>query len=250
MAFFSPKQPANVENLQQRDDRSRSKDAENVAQENLRERRYLWTARGFAMILAASLITNILMVMSLASLTPLIRVQPYELTFSDKKSQTVEIEPLPLGKSAINSISEYMLRRYVTARHTVTADKEEMADRWGVGGLVQILSSDNVFDEFQQTAKVILDEVFEAGETRFVRIDSVLPYYKDGFWLVNLTIKKTSPEKEDDEIIPYVATVRVGFEPITSTWEKRLNNPVGFKVLTYGFETKASFDQREQQRIK
>ena len=52
-----------------------------VSEENLRERRYLWTARAFVMVFVVSLITNILMLMALFSLVPLTRVQPYELVF-------------------------------------------------------------------------------------------------------------------------------------------------------------------------
>ena len=249
MAFFAPKQTApSVSSEAPQNGKKTS--VEKASEETLRERRYLWTARGFAMIFFVSLITNILMLMSLSALTPLVRVQPYELTFSDKKSQTVEIVPMQLGKNAINSISESMLRRYVTARHTITSDRDEMASRWGVGGLVQLLSSDNIFAEFEHTAKRELDEAVAANETRVVDIQSVLPYYRDGWWLVNWNVRRKSPELKEEEVLPYVSTVRVGFLPTRGTWENRLNNPVGFKVMEYGYQTKESFDRREQQRLE
>lgn len=249
MAFFAPKQSAPSASTEVPQS-GKTTSAEKASQENLRERRYLWTARGFAMIFFVSLITNILMLMSLSALTPLVRVQPYEVTFSDKKSQTVEIVPMQLGKNAINSISESMLRRYVTARHTITSDQDEMASRWSVGGLVQLLSSENTFAAFEQSAKKELDEAIAANETRIVDIQSVLPYYKDGWWLVNWNVKRKSPELKEEEVLPYVSTVQVGFSPTKGTWENRLNNPVGFKVLDYGYQTKESFDRREQQRLE
>ncbi len=249
MALFSPKQQEQVQPQQQDTNQGSVSEAEQVSQENLRERRYLWTARGFAMIFIVSLITNILMLMSLSSLTPLVRVQPYELTFSDKKSQTVQITPFALDQNAKNAISESMLRRYVTARHTITSDKTEMVARWDMGGLVQLLSSDSVFDTFKRNATNTLERAFAVSETRNVIIRTVMPYYKD-WWQVSLDLEITSPEKMDKEVLHYVATARVGFYPTKGTWAKRLNNPVGFQVLEYAFETEESFKRREKQRLE
>ena len=249
MAFFHQKQQEATNSAPQAEAQPPAT-PEGASKENLRERRYLWTARAFAMIFIVSMITNILMLMSLSSLTPLVRVQPYELTFSDKKSQTVRIEPFDLGQNAMNAISESMIRRYVTARHTITADKDEMAARWGMGGLVQLLSSDSVFDTFQRSATNTLEKAFATSETRNVTIKTAMPYYKNGWWQVNLELEIISPEREDKEVLNYVATARIGFAPTTGTWEKRLNNPVGFQVLEYAFETEESFKRREKQRLE
>ena len=107
-----------------------------ASEENLRERRYFWTARGFAMIFVVSLITNILMLLSLSSLVPLVRVQPYKLTFSDKKAQTVTVKPYEINETLMKGITADMVRQYVTLRKTITSDLEEMGYRWGKNGPV------------------------------------------------------------------------------------------------------------------
>ena len=126
-----------------------------VSEENLRERRYLWTARAFAIVFVVSFITNIIMLMALFSLVPLVRVQPYELIFSDKNTQTVAVQPLQADKTVLNGISESMIRQYVTARHSITSDPDEMAYRWGANGIVRQLSTDNIFASFSRSPTII-----------------------------------------------------------------------------------------------
>ena len=126
-----------------------------VSEENLRERRYLWTARAFAVVAAVSFITNIIMIMALFSLVPLVRVQPYELIFSDKETQKVSVQPLQANESVLDGISESMIRQYVTARRTITGDPDEMAYRWGDNGIVRLWSTDNVFSAFSTYVFII-----------------------------------------------------------------------------------------------
>ena len=116
MAFF-PKSAALTEKVQSL--KNEIKTENTVSEENLRERRYLWTARAFAMVFITAFITNILMLMSLFSLVPLVRVQPYELSFSDKNAQTVTIQPFEINEKLLNGISASMVRQYVTLRKTI-----------------------------------------------------------------------------------------------------------------------------------
>ncbi len=224
-----------------------------VSEESLRERRYLWTARAFAIVCAVSFVTNILMLMSLFSLVPLVRVQPYELTFSDKKSQTVMITPFRPQENVLNAISESMIRQYVTARHTITADPDEMAFRWSRNGLVGLLSTDNTFQSFMEESQKVLDAAVKAQVTRSVEIQSILPYATGAsgkYWKVYFNLVNMSPQLASKEIVPYVAIAYVDYRPTEGSWENRMKNPIGFKVTQYGSETKDSFDKREQERLK
>ncbi len=254
MALF----PTNVvgrlqKSNQKAQDDSKVSVVEAVSEENLRERRYFWTARAFAIVFVFSLITNLLMLMALFSLVPLVRVQPYELTFSDKNTQTVTILPFQVNDNVLRKISESMVRQYVTVRHTITADPDEMAFRWGPNGPVNLLSTGNTYQMFSDESGKILEAAVKAGITRSVEINSVIPYQltdSGEYWNVDYNLVTMSPETSQKEIVPYVATVFITYEPYNGTWENRLKNPIGFKVAQYGNETKASFDAREREMLK
>ena len=224
-----------------------------ASEENLRERRYFWTARAFAMIFVVSLISNILMLMSLFSLVPLVRVQPYELTFSDKKAQTVTVKPFALDETLLKGITTDMVRQYVTLRKTITADQEEMGYRWGANGPVSLLSTDNTYKVFAEQSEKVLRAAIDSQITRDVKINSAIPYVAaDGgeYWIVDYDLITMSPQNTTEKIVPYVATVYVTFQPYNSRWENRLKNPIGFKVELFGDETKESYDAREKEKIK
>lgn len=247
MAFFQPKQPVGTKGATSTKAAPVTQDQ--LSEENLRERRYLWTARAFAMIFVVGLITNIMMLMALSSLSPLLRIQPFELTFADKKTQVVEIAPMALSESTVNSVIASMLRQYVKVRHEIVADQDEMAYNWGSGGLVDLLSTDNVFNEFQRGRSKILEDAVAARETRTVNFRSTSPLADKGYWMVDFDIIRRSPDRGKEEVVRNIATVQVVFQPTRVLWEQRLKNPIGFKVAVYGVQQKESFDQGEQQKI-
>ena len=224
-----------------------------ASEENLRERRYFWTARAFAMIFVVSLITNLLMLMSLFSLVPLKRVQPYELTFSDKKAQTVTVRPVELNETLLKGITADMVRQYVTLRKTITSDSDEMAYRWGANGPVDLLSTGNTFQVFAESAQKVMETAVSSQITRDVVIKSAIPYVAVGggeYWIVDYDLITMSPQNATENVVPYVATVYVTYEPYKNRWENRLKNPIGFKVAQFGDETKESYDAREREKVK
>lgn len=224
-----------------------------VSEENLRERRYLWTARAFAIVFVVSFITNIIMLMALFSLVPLVRVQPYELIFSDKNTQTVAVQPLQADKTVLNGISESMIRQYVTARHSITSDPDEMAYRWGANGIVRQLSTDNIFASFSPEAEEVLKAALKSQITRNIEINSVIPLVsqREGeYWVVDYNRVEMSPQSATKKVEPWVSTIYITYEPYKGTWENRLKNPIGFKVMRYGTETKQQFDARERELLR
>jgi len=253
MVSFSTASSLRPKSSSQQEPQGDAASADAVSEENLRERRYLWTARAFAMVFVASFITNILMLMALFSLVPLTRVQPYELIFSDKNAQTVTVQPLAIHDTVLKGISESMVRQYVTLRKTITADPDEMAYRWGADGPVNLLSTGNTFQVFADQAGKILDVAVKSQITREVEINSVIPFVsqeRGEYWIVDYNLITMSPQDATKKIVPYVATVYITYEPFNGTWENRLKNPLGFKVLQFGDETKESYDAREKELLK
>ena len=54
-----------------------------VVVENATEKRYLWTARAFAIIFAVSVCCNLILLYVIVAITPLYRVVPYLMSFDN-----------------------------------------------------------------------------------------------------------------------------------------------------------------------
>ena len=59
---------------------------------NTNEKRYLWTARAFAIITAVSLCCNVVLLLAIVQVIPLFRVEPYLLSFQNKEEQVYNIQ--------------------------------------------------------------------------------------------------------------------------------------------------------------
>ena len=112
-----------------------------ISEESLRERRYLWTARAFAIVVAITLCANIVLMLGLFQVLPLTRAQFFYLTFQNKEEQIVSVQPLSASEETMNTVTESYIRQYLVARLQVTADKEEMLNRWNAEGPVKWMSS-------------------------------------------------------------------------------------------------------------
>ena len=104
-------------------------EAQEVSVDQLRERRYLWTARAFAIVSVVALCVNLVLLLAIVHLMPLKRVEPFLLTFQSRDEQVVKIRPLSKDMGAEDIISEAMIRQYVLLRNTMISDVDEMAFR-------------------------------------------------------------------------------------------------------------------------
>ena len=74
----------------------------------------------------------------------------------------------------MNTVTESYIRQYLVARLQVTADKEEMLNRWNAEGPVKWMSSDVVFNDFVKTTVADFDRMDREGWTRSIDILSVI----------------------------------------------------------------------------
>ena len=113
---------------------------------NASEKRYLWTARAFAVVTAISICCNLILLMTISNILPLYRVEPYLLTLSSKENQVYRIVPYSRNMDSQKSITETFVREYILLRTTLLADVEEMESRWQNGGDLQEMSSSSFFN--------------------------------------------------------------------------------------------------------
>ena len=200
---------------------------------NANERRYLWTARAFAIVMIISLCCNIVLFITIMQLIPLYRVEPFLLTFQNKEEQVYNIVPLKGRMEDRKSITEAFVREYVLNRSSFSADIPEMEARWLPGGTIQEMSSSGIYSEFlEKTAKKALNIIRTKGLTREVRILTVNEL-DSGLWQVEYETKDMYPNSSAPEINYWTASLRVAYREKTVKYGERMKNPAGFTVYRY-----------------
>ena len=211
------------------------------SQEQLKNERYLWIARAFSVVAILSIVANMLLLFAIGSLVPLVRVRPYFLTILDKNQQVVEITPVQNEK--LNSdVIKSLIRQYVLARYTVTPDLDELTERWGANGIVYQMSSQEVYRGFEENhwGEEMRKRIEKNGMVSNVKITSIVRQGENSsWWNVSFKWLRQDQTSVEPEIIEMMDQLEVRFDPLfnqanISTWQDRLKNPLGFRVLNYG----------------
>ena len=206
---------------------------EDVFVANVGEKRYLWTARAFAIITAISLCCNIVLILAIMQVLPLYRVEPFLLTFQNKEEQVYNIQPSKGRMEDQKAITEVFVRQYVLLRSSFDRDVQEMEARWMPGGPVQEMSSSAVYTEFlEKTAKKALDLIRVRSLQRNVRILTVNELGR-GLWQVEYETQDMYPDSPAPEVNYWTASLRIAYNRKSVKYGERLKNPVGFTVVRY-----------------
>ena len=206
---------------------------EDVFVANVGEKRYLWTARAFAIISAISLCCNIVLILAIMQVLPLYRVEPFLLTFQNKEEQVYNVQPIKGRMEDQKAITEVFVRQYVLLRSSFDRDVQEMEARWMPGGPVQEMSSSAVYTEFlEKTAKKALDLIRARSLQRNVRILTVNELGR-GLWQVEYETQDMYPDSPAPEVNYWTASLRIAYNRKSVKYGERLKNPVGFTVVRY-----------------
>lgn len=206
---------------------------EDVFVANVGEKRYLWTARAFAIITAISLCCNIVLILAIMQVLPLYRVEPFLLTFQNKEEQVYNIQPIKGRMEDQKAITEVFVRQYVLLRSSFDRDVQEMEARWMPGGPVQEMSSSAVYTEFlEKTAKKALDLIRVRSLQRNVRILTVNELGR-GLWQVEYETQDMYPDSPAPKVNYWTASLRIAYNRKSVKYGERLKNPVGFTVVRY-----------------
>ena len=193
---------------------------EDVFVANVGEKRYLWTARAFAIITAISLCCNIVLILAIMQVLPLYRVEPFLLTFQNKEEQVYNIQPIKGRMEDQKAITEVFVRQYVLLRSSFDRDVQEM-------------SSSAVYTEFlEKTAKKALDLIRARSLQRNVRILTVNELGR-GLWQVEYETQDMYPDSPAPEVNYWTASLRIAYNRKSVKYGERLKNPVGFTVVRY-----------------
>ena len=218
---------------QQRGPVRKVKASEDAVIVNASEKRYLWTARAFAIVTALCICCNVLLIITIMQLIPLYRVEPFLLTFQNKEEQIYRIKPLEGRMEDRKSITEAFVREYVLNRSSFDSNIDEMEARWGENGTIREMSSETVYSDFRQkTAQRALEAIRKSGLVRTVRILTVNEL-DSGLWQVEYETQDMYPNSPAPEINYWTASLRITYKEKSVKYGERMKNPVGFTVIRY-----------------
>lgn len=213
----------------------------------LQEERYLWMARAFVVMMVLALVCDFILLIALANVTPVLRVQPFYLEVQNKDQQIIAIKRPDAETLKSQDLGESLVREYLLARYGIGSDLKELEERWGSTGVVFWMSSQSVYDDF-------IEHEYQRGQTlafednfiRNVQISSLLKTSTGGSngsdrWQVELKFTDTDRTSAEPTKQEYVATLETSFRPTRHnlTWADRLKNPLGFVVDRFSLEPKA-----------
>lgn len=203
---------------------------------NASEKRYLWTARAFAVVTAISFCCNLILLLTIANLLPLYRIEPYLLTLSSKEEQVYNVIPYTRNMETQKAITETFVSKYILIRTTLLSDIEEMEARWKNGGDLQEMSSAKVYQDFvNSTGRKLMQRMKQEGLTSHVKILTVNEV-DNGIWQVEYTVDYYLPTSFQPKTIKYRSTLKVQYQRRPVQFKERLKNPTGFKVVSYSIK--------------
>ena len=200
---------------------------------NIAEKRYLWTARAFAVVTALSVCCNIVLILAIFQVLPLYRIEPFLLTFQNRSEQVYNIQPITTELRNRKAITEVFVREYVLLRSAFNNNISENEARWMPGGPIQEMSTNKVYQDFlDNVAKKAISIIKSKGMERAVKILSVNEL-ADGVWQVEYETRDMYPDSAQPEISYWTASLSVAYRRKVVKYDDRLKNPVGFTVTRY-----------------
>jgi len=183
----------------------------------------------------ASLILAAVEGVALIALTPLKTVEPYVIQVDQHSGLTTVLQPLREGKenslTEVEAVTKSFIVKYVIARETY--DPQDLNRNYD---LVRLMSS---LDESQRFDKDVASgnpkspvERYKTTTTRTVRISSVsFLDQKKKTAQVRFTTTETGHNETKEESWVAILTFRYINAPMDE--KDRLNNPLGFQIITY-----------------
>ena len=129
----------------------------NVRKTSAREYYYCWLSRFVAFIALLSLMFFTSASLVLFKLAPEVHVEPFLIIRQSNSDEMVRYEAISPNMPSSRQMMELFIRQYVILRNTIVEDEREMQSRWFGGGMVNYLSSNDVFDDFSKKIDFPID---------------------------------------------------------------------------------------------
>ena len=202
---------------------------------------YMWLSRLFIVFATFSLLLMIASGLALFKLAPMVIVEPFLFINQDATENIVREEPISQDMASKDKLMEMFIRQYIIYRNTIINDPIEMRTRWLPGGIVDYLSSEEVFTPFYEYVVANWKNIFETSLVREVEITSIGKQggKKSPVWRVDfITYDLYNGEKNGRYVSVlrtrnWTASITPYFIKDRYFYSRRLVNPLGFTVTRY-----------------
>lgn len=172
-------------------------------------------------------------------LAPEIIVEPLLIIRQNDSESMARYEPITTKMPSIRQLTEMFIRQYVIMRNTVINDEQEMRTRWGPGGIVHCMSSQEVYADFVGLNAESVDKMFDDGYSSEVQINEIGKESESSpAWFVVFTVFNLSKDRSRSGSLTlktqrYKVSMTPKFIPERRMYRARLINPLGFTVMKY-----------------
>ncbi len=212
-------------------------------QSTFRQTYYLWVSRFFIVTATISMMFFVMASLALFRLAPMVEVEPFLLINQSESENIVRNEAISQDMTSKDKLLEMFIRQYVILRNTIINDPVEMRSRWMGGGMLNYLSSPEVYNEFGNATKQVWENIFKQTLVREVEIISVTRQggKRSAVWKVDFKTYdlyneqgKTQAQQETTLRVRYwTSSITAYFIPERAFVATRLINPLGFTVTRY-----------------
>ncbi len=209
----------------------------------LRQTYYMWISRFFILTATVSCVFLVLASLSLFRLAPMVTVEPFLLINQSTSEDIVRSEAIDKNMASKDKLLKMFIKQYVVLRNTIINDPIEMRSRWMGGGMLNYLSSPDVYNEFGIATRSLWESIFKQVLVREVEIISINRQggSRSAVWKVDFKTYdlyndsgKTQGQQESTLRVRYwTSSITAYFIPDRSFIVPRLINPLGFTVTRY-----------------
>ena len=203
---------------------------------------YMWLSRLFIFTATLALMIFLSSSLALFKLAPQVSVEPFLIINQNDSNDMVRYEPIAMNMASKEKLMEIFVRQYVQYRNTIINDQLEMMSRWYPGGIVNFLSSDDIYSEFDKYQQKVWKYNVENQISQEVEIISIgkVGGKKSPVWKVDVKTYEVSQRNRNGDTGALVLRTRYWTASVTSYFiperifvGRRLINPLGFTVTRY-----------------
>ena len=208
---------------------------------SLKEAYYQWLSRLIMLLCMLSLCFFASASLVLFRMAPQVSVEPFLVITQNESDKMVRYEVIATDMASRKQMMEVFIKQYVMMRNNVINDQKEMLSRWFAGGIVNYMSSPDVYIAFKNETVNSLASLLKEGVVRDTEIISMgkVGGEKSPVWKVDFrTYDLQAGNNEDDGRLVlkthyWTASVTAFFIPQRIFMAKRFINPLGFTVTRY-----------------
>lgn len=198
------------------------------------ERRYLWASRLLVIFASLSICFNIMLVSILYVLLPQRGAESRLLVKDDYFNQLKLIKRQEVKVAPKDLLIESFVREYVTLRHSITSQYDDLKFRWAEGSRFYWMSTPAVYREFaSDNIDQLIYSYQSRGFTRSIDIEFAYPI-SNGLWVVRFATYDYYTTSKLPIINIWHAYIRSSLALIDyENKSLRYLNPFGFVVTSY-----------------